>query len=178
MLSWGCRVSFFVRMIVNRQRAVRIRRAVLAEFLVRVHEQCRLPGETVTVALVSEREIARLNWQFRGKRGPTDVLSFPALDEPAARNGRHRAENPSRKHPAKAVRGFAPAEANYLGDIAIAPAVARRNARRAGRSLQEELCVLILHGVLHLLGYDHETDHGEMNRLERRLRRRLGIGCP
>ncbi|HEV2297921.1 MAG TPA: rRNA maturation RNase YbeY [Candidatus Acidoferrales bacterium] len=64
---------------------------------------------------------------------------------------------------------------SYLGDIAIAPAVARRNARRSRRSLDDELRVLILHGVLHLLGYDHETDHGEMERLELRLRRRLEI---
>lgn len=69
-----------------------------------------------------------------------------------------------------------PEAGHYLGDIAIAPAVALRNARRAGRSLDDELRVLILHGVLHLLGYDHETDHGEMGRLELRLRRRLEIG--
>jgi rRNA maturation RNase YbeY len=73
--------------------------------------------------------------------------------------------------------GVSTPEANhYLGDIAIAPAVALRNARRAGHSLDDELRVLILHGVLHLLGYDHETDHGEMERLELRLRRHLEIG--
>jgi rRNA maturation RNase YbeY len=63
----------------------------------------------------------------------------------------------------------------YLGDVAIAPAVARRNARLSGRSLDGEMKVLILHGVLHLLGYDHETDHGQMERRERRLRRHLGM---
>jgi probable rRNA maturation factor len=61
------------------------------------------------------------------------------------------------------------------GDIAISPAAARRNARSLGRSVPQELRVLILHGVLHLAGYDHETDQGEMNRREHRLRRRLGI---
>lgn len=63
----------------------------------------------------------------------------------------------------------------YLGDIAIAPAVARRNARRFARTLDGELKILILHGVLHLLGYDHETDQGQMDRVEARLRRRLGL---
>lgn len=70
----------------------------------------------------------------------------------------------------------APAHASeYLGDIAIAPGVARRNARRFGRRFGQELRILMLHGALHLLGYDHERDHGEMERLERRVRRRLGL---
>ena len=63
----------------------------------------------------------------------------------------------------------------FLGDIAISPVVARRNACSLGRSLSGEIHVLILHGVLHLLGYDHETDRGEMDRVEGRLRRRLGL---
>ncbi len=63
----------------------------------------------------------------------------------------------------------------YLGDIAISPATARRYAKKHGRELSSELRVLILHGVLHLLGYDHETDRGEMDRIERKLRKRLGL---
>jgi len=63
----------------------------------------------------------------------------------------------------------------YLGDIAIAPAVARRNALRFGRSFDHELRILILHGILHLLGYDHESDSGQMDRRENRLRRALGL---
>jgi probable rRNA maturation factor len=62
-----------------------------------------------------------------------------------------------------------------LGDIAIAPETARRYANKKGRSLNNELRVLILHGVLHLLGYDHETDHGEMNRVEHSMRRKFGL---
>ena len=62
-----------------------------------------------------------------------------------------------------------------MGDIAIAPETARRYAEKNGRSLSKELRVLILHGVLHLLGYDHETDRGEMDRIERKLRRRFGL---
>jgi len=63
----------------------------------------------------------------------------------------------------------------YLGDIAIAPAVARQNARRLGRGFGCEMRVLILHGLLHLMGYDHETDTGQMERRERSLRRQLGL---
>ncbi len=67
------------------------------------------------------------------------------------------------------------ASGDSLGDIAIAPAVARLNAKSYGRTLSIELKILILHGVLHLLGYDHEADRGEMHRAERRLRKRLGL---
>ena len=63
-----------------------------------------------------------------------------------------------------------------MGDIAIAPAVARRNAKRFGRTFEDEVRILILHGMLHLMGYDHETDTGEMDSRERRLRRALGLG--
>lgn len=65
--------------------------------------------------------------------------------------------------------------APFLGDIAISPATARRNARKLGRTLPDELRILMLHGVLHLLGYDHETDTGQMDRLEQKLRQELGL---
>ncbi len=65
--------------------------------------------------------------------------------------------------------------ADYVGDIALSPETARRNARRYSRSLPEELRILVLHGLIHLAGFDHETDEGQMERLERRLRRRLGL---
>jgi probable rRNA maturation factor len=109
---------------------------------------------------VSDAEIARMNEAFRRKKGPTDVLSFPA-------------ERKKRKK-LYAAR-TADTEKSYLGDIAIAPATARRYAKKNGRSLSGELRVLILHGTLHLLGYDHETDCGEMDRIERKLRRRFGL---
>jgi probable rRNA maturation factor len=64
---------------------------------------------------------------------------------------------------------------SFLGDIAISPTVARRNAKTYGRTVSEEILILILHGVLHLLGYDHETDRGEMERVEATLRRRLRL---
>jgi probable rRNA maturation factor len=152
-------------MVINRQRAVRVSTSALESFLARARRALRLNGTECAVCLVSDREMARLNRTFRGKSGPTDVLSFPAV-QPAVRARRN---SPSRSS------GFLTSRHRYLGDIAVAPDVARRNAQRFGRTLEVELRILVLHGILHLLGYDHESDHGEMERLEGRLRRRLGL---
>jgi probable rRNA maturation factor len=100
---------------------------------------------TMTVAIVSDARLRALNRKFRKEDKATDVLSFPA-DEPG-----------------------------YLGDVVISSGVAARQARAAGHSLATELRVLALHGLLHLLGYDHERDDGQMARLERRLRRVGGL---
>src|SRR6266705_2532419 len=145
--------------IDNRQRAVRLARRPLESFLRRVQDEVGFRNAGVTICLVSDAEIARLNETFRKKKGPTDVLSFPAV-------ARQRPLRPSSK------TGKA---GEYLGDIAISPATARRYARKHGRNFSSELQVLILHGVLHLLGYDHESDRGEMDRVERKLRKRLGL---
>jgi probable rRNA maturation factor len=99
----------------------------------------------VTVALVSDARVRALNRRYRRKDGATDVLSFPA------------------------------GEPGVLGDIVIARGVARRQAVAAGHPLATELRVLALHGLLHLLGYDHERDDGHMARLELRLRRKGGL---
>ena len=99
----------------------------------------------VTIAIVTDQRMRALNRQFRGVDASTDVLSFPA------------------------------AEAGNLGDIAIARGVAGRQAKAAGHSRATELRVLALHGLLHLAGYDHETDDGEMARVEARLRRKGGL---
>jgi probable rRNA maturation factor len=99
----------------------------------------------VTVALVPDRRIQELNRTFRGIDATTDVLSFPA------------------------------AEPGTLGDVVIARGVARRQAREAGHDMPTEVRVLALHGLLHLLGYDHEHDGGRMARLEARLRRKGGL---
>lgn len=158
-------------MILNRQRRVPVSLRSLERFWLRARAALRLPPDAVTVCLVGEAAMARWNRAYRGKPGPTDVLSFPAGDDPAPPppRKRNRARAPSTSAPPPVEPG------RYLGDVAIAPAVARRNARRFGRTLPQELRILILHGALHLLGYDHETDRGEMERLERRLRRRLGL---
>jgi probable rRNA maturation factor len=110
-----------------------------------------------------------MNQAFRKKKGPTDVLSFPTIERrrPAILR-KPRSLRIQHKSPDSRVPSF-------LGDIAIAPSVARRNAKKLGRTLPSELQILILHGVLHLLGYDHETDRGQMDRIEARLRRKLGL---
>jgi len=147
-------------MILNKQRKVRLARRTFEKFLERTQRELRIADSEITVAFVSDQEIAQWNERYRKKSGPTDVLSFPAVSgsgpaSPGRQNGRR-------------VPGV-------LGDIAIAPETARRYARNHGRTLDNELRVLMLHGVLHLMGYDHESDHGQMNRIEQKLRRRLGI---
>jgi len=159
-------------MILNRQRNVRVPMRDLGEFLSRARRALHLPAESVTVCLVTNSEMARWNRSYRGKKGATDVLSFPADEE----KERQRTQRKQRKPRAQRYAlSSAVSSASYLGDIAIAPVVARRNARRFGRTFGEEMRILILHGMLHLMGYDHETDTGEMDRRERRLRRALGL---
>jgi probable rRNA maturation factor len=156
-------------MILNRQRAVRVGQRPLGQFLGRVQRELEITEADVTICLVSDAEIARMNQVFRKKKGPTDVLSFPVIErsKPASLP-RKRAPGLSPTKRRKRTRYF-------LGDVAISPSTARRNAKKLGRSLPSELQILVLHGVLHLLGYDHETDRGEMDRVEQRLRRRLGL---
>jgi probable rRNA maturation factor len=122
----------------------------------------RARGE-VAVALVTDAHIRKLNSQYRRKPVPTDVLSFPA-------DHGFRTPEPGSRTPD-------PGPSPVLGDIVIATGVARRQAREAGHSYQTELRVLALHGLLHLLGYDHDrkNDAGRMARLEARLRRKGGL---
>ena len=155
-------------MILNRQRAVRVAQRPLAQFLARVQRELGITEADVTICLVSDAEIARMNQVYRKKRGPTDVLSFPAIE-------RGKPSVPRRRVPRTSHTTQRPRTRYFLGDIAISPSTARRNAKKLGRTLPSELRILILHGVLHLLGYDHETDRGEMDRVEERLRRKLGL---
>jgi probable rRNA maturation factor len=104
---------------------------------------------SVTIAILPDARVRDLNRRFRGQDEATDVLSFPHSD--------------------KSIHG------NELGEIAIASGVARRQAIAQGHVIDVELKVLALHGLLHLLGYDHDRDEGEMRRLEERLRRRAGL---
>lgn len=114
----------------------------------------------VNVAIVSDARVRALNRRYLGIDRATDVLSFPAAG-PA-----ERAQRPTRRR--KQIGSF-------LGDIVIARGVARRQARAAGHGEATEIKVLALHGLLHLLGYDHEQDAGAMARLERKLRRLGGL---
>jgi probable rRNA maturation factor len=153
-------------MILNRQHRVRVSVTELNHFLAMVEKRLRIPRGAIAVALVTDSEIKRWNRLFRGKNRPTDVLSFPSDDWP---------EHSELSRNRQGVRSGRRPVGSYLGDIAIAPAVARTNSRRLGRTLAIEMRILILHGVLHLMGYDHEIDHGQMDRREARLRRKLGL---
>ncbi|MGH9745591.1 MAG: rRNA maturation RNase YbeY [Candidatus Acidiferrales bacterium] len=161
-------------MIVNHQRRIAIPLRELNKFLARVGRRLRLQKHTLTVCFVTDAQIARWNRAYRGKNGATDVLSFPTNG--SADKRKRGKSQPRRKSNFYPGRDSNSTESRaYLGDIAIAPAVAQRNARRFGRALADEMRILILHGVLHLMGYDHETDEGQMDRLEHRLRRELGF---
>lgn len=152
-------------MILNRQKKVRLTKIPLQQFAKKILHTLGIPGSEVSIAFVSDAEIAKWNEIYRHKKGPTDVLSFPAV------SGRRV----SVRKKAKSAKLRSAQEIEYLGDIAIAPETARRYAKKNGRTLQSELRVLMLHGVLHLMGYDHESDHGQMNRIEQKMRRRLGL---
>ena len=147
--------------IENHQLGVRVPLSPLEAFLRHAKNELGLRGDCVAVRLISDAEMTRLNRIYRRKKRSTDVLSFPAEDQ--------------RGKPGSLAQQVRKGRGKFLGDIAISPKFARRNAKSLGHALPQELQVLILHGLLHLLGYDHETDRGEMERIEMRLRRRLGI---
>jgi probable rRNA maturation factor len=141
----------------------------------------RAAGE-VNVALVSDLRMRALNRKYRRKNFPTDVLSFRTDLLPAdyvSISLRSWGPTPTRSRAATARRARAAgaSDVSAAGDIAIATGVARRQARDAGHSYQTELRVLALHGLLHLLGYDHHNrrDNGRMGRVEAALRRKGGL---
>ena len=144
-----------LRVLVADEKGRRVSVPGVSRWLARVAPRSAR-GE-VGVALVSNARVRALNRRYRRRDYPTDVLSFP--------NPQSLAPNPESLSP----------NPYYLGDIVIATGVARRQARKAGHSELTELRVLALHGLLHLLGYDHERDRGTMAKLERTLRRKGGL---
>lgn len=147
-------------------------------------------GRELSIALVDDATMRAMNREYRRRDEVTDVLSFPAEAGQPASRGIQQRRRPRRHLPGGAAPrvddtgpgrpdagvGFAPTgQRPALGDIVIARGVAARQARAAGHSLATELRVLALHGLLHLLGYDHDADGGRMARLERRLRRKGGL---
>jgi len=131
--------------VVNRQRRLKLDTEAWSDFAARALEAIGKSKSSATIAFVSDKRIRELNRQFRGVDKATDVLSFPAEEK------------------------------FNLGDIAVSVDTAAVQAKENGLTFDGEIAQLILHGLLHLSGYDHETDNGEMNRLELRLRRKLGI---
>jgi probable rRNA maturation factor len=138
----------------NLQRRRKVDGRGLRTFLRRVVGELGPKDASATVALVGDRRMQVLNRMFRSVDRPTDVLAFSVESS------------------------FWPEDENYLGDIIISVDTAVRQAKRNKSTLRRELRVLALHGYLHLLGFDHETDDGEMRRIEYRLRRRLEITRP
>lgn len=138
--------------VVNRQRRRELDREHWRRFTGRVLRKIGVRGAGATVVFVSDRAMRELHRRFRGRRGTTDVLSFPS----------EQAE-------------FEKSTSATLGDVVISVERAAAQAAEHELSFEREVEQLILHGMLHLCGYDHETDDGEMNALELRLRRRLGI---
>ena len=131
--------------VVNRQRRLQLDTEAWTTFATRALNAIGQNESSATIAFVSDKRIRELNRQFRGIDKATDVLSFPAEEE------------------------------SNLGDVAVSVETAATQARDNGLSFDDEIAQLILHGLLHLCGYDHETDNGEMNRLELRLRKKLRV---
>jgi rRNA maturation RNase YbeY len=138
--------------VVNRQRKVPVDCERWQAFLVKAIRVLPAEAAGVTVAFVSDRAMSGLNRLWRRKRGTTDVLSFPAEQDE-----------------------FEKMEGSRLGDVVISVEQAARQAKENDLSLDQEIAQLILHGLIHLCGYDHSTDNGEMDRLEVALRRKLRI---
>jgi len=131
--------------VVNRQRRLQLDTEAWTTFATRALNAIGKNESSATIAFVSDKRIRELNRQFRGIDKATDVLSFPAEEE------------------------------SNLGDVAVSVETAATQASDNGLSFDDEIAQLILHGLLHLCGYDHETDNGEMNRLELRLRKKLRV---
>lgn len=134
-------------MVILRKHVPGLSEASLARFIARASGAVRLKG-AVHVLVSGSRELRSLNRRFRGKDKATDVLSFPPIAEMAK---------------------------DLAGDIAISAEIAAQNAKRLGHPTAEEIKILTLHGILHLAGYDHENDSGEMARTEDRLRTSLKL---
>lgn len=142
--------------MVNRQRLISINRCRIADVASATLAIIGRESADLTVAFVRDRAIRRLNLDYRGKDRATDVLSFPNVEE-----------YDSVDSPSDSFTG------NYLGDVVVSTDTALRQAQEAGLSFEREVSELVIHGILHLCGYDHETDNGEMNRIELRIRRRV-----
>jgi probable rRNA maturation factor len=134
-------------LVILRKHVAGLSDAALSKFVLRASRATKLRG-VVNVLVTSSQELRTLNRRFRQKDQPTDVLSFPP--EPGL-------------------------VTDLAGDIAISADIARQNARHLGHSATQEIKILVLHGVLHLAGYDHECDDGAMARKEAKLRQTLGL---
>jgi probable rRNA maturation factor len=146
-------------LVIFQRRVPEFSQLALERFVARARQAAGLKG-MVDVLVTSSSEMKSLNRRFRGKDKATDVLSFPADDHAGK-------QDHARRH----LRN------KFAGEIAISAEIASQNAHELSHSAAEEVKILVLHGILHLRGYDHERDHGQMARRETQLRTRLGLPC-
>jgi probable rRNA maturation factor len=139
--------------VLNRQRLITVDRRRAAELARLVLDKIGKPTSTLTISFIRDRQMRQLNRDYRGLDKPTDVLSFAY-------------------HEGDSEMEFAELDA-HLGDLVISVETAERYAQELGLPFALEVEHLVIHGTLHLAGYDHEVDNGEMNRLEKRLRKQL-----
>ena len=140
-------VPFARIQVQSRQRTYKIQQEAVASFCTALLQSLGHGNEAVSIVFIGVRTMRMLNRRYRRKDYPTDVLSFSY--------GAIEMDN-----------------ASFLGEVIIAPAIAARNAASVRTDPEKELRKLIIHGILHLLGYDHETDKGEMKRIQNRIVRR------
>lgn len=138
--------------VINHQRLRKIDRGRAAELSRAVLDHIGRPDAVLTITFIRDRAMRRLNRDYRGIDGTTDVLSFAY-------------------HESEGMAGVD--ETRHIGDVVISVETAERYARELGLSFDREIEHLVIHGALHLAGYDHETDNGEMKKLERKLRKKL-----
>jgi probable rRNA maturation factor len=139
-------------LILNQQKKIKVPLLRLEKFTEALCRRLRIEERAFSILLTGDRKIRGLNRRYRHKDKPTDVLSFPAAEGEMIPHG---------------------AEEWGYGDIVISVEAAQRQARERGHGLEKELEILILHGLLHLLGFDHENDRGQMRRKELRLQREM-----
>jgi probable rRNA maturation factor len=156
--------------LVNLQKRYAVSRGALLPYVRSLKRRLRLGKREFNVCFVDDAAIRHLNAAYRGKDKATDVLSFPWIEDEGTAPGDQRLAG--RAHSRREERKEF---ANFLGDIVISVESAGRNAAEEGHSTLNEIRWLILHGVLHLLGYDHERDNGEMIALELASREQLGV---
>ena len=142
-------------MVILRKRIAGLSPSTLERFVLRTRRLVSLT-DNVNVLVTSSAEVRSLNRQFRGNNKETDVLSFPASSQ-------------------RTIPVTAPGALRLAGEIAISAEVAKQSAALRGHSAADEVKILALHGILHLAGFDHERDHGQMERQERRLRAALRL---
>ncbi len=135
------------QLVIFQKRVAGLTELALDRFVARARHAAGLKG-TLNVLIATSAEIKSLNRRFRGKDKPTDVLSFPAESD---------------------------GKRQFAGEIAISAEIATKNAHALGHSPAEEIKILVLHGILHLRGYDHERDKGQMARREKELRAKLRL---